>query len=100
MPETRVEFHRLAAKEYREASQWYDERSAIAADRFRSGVALAVQRISSNPNSLPRLAKHYRWARIHHFPYMLVFRMRNEHEAIVLALAHTSRRPGYWKRRK
>lgn len=33
------------------------------------------------------------------FPYTIVYRMR-ETDVYIVAIAHTSRRPGYWKNRR
>lgn len=35
---------------------------------------------------------------LRHFPFLLIYREHAEHLEIV-ALAHTSRRPGYWRDR-
>ncbi|HQI27704.1 MAG TPA: hypothetical protein PLT20_06420 [Sedimentisphaerales bacterium] len=43
MPVTQVIFHRLAAREHRSARDWYSQRSAEAAERFRIGVDKAVE---------------------------------------------------------
>ena len=94
-----VDFHRLALKEYDEACQWYAERSPDTAGRFKEAVDAAIRRISEAPESLPQTSGPYRWVRVQRFRYILVFRPRKDDEMIVVAVAHTSRRPGYWRRR-
>jgi plasmid stabilization system protein ParE len=100
MPTIKVEFHRLALKEYDEARKWYAERSAGAAQKFKEAVDEATVRIARAPESLPRMSGPYRWARVRRFRYILVFRPRRPDEMVVVAVAHTSRRPGYWRRRQ
>ena len=95
-----VVFHRLAAKEYRSARDWYAQRSAQAAQQFTVAVDRAVDRIAQRTVSLPVLAEPNHYARVAGFPYVLVFRPLEPEIMIVLAVAHTSRRPGYWRRRK
>ena len=99
MAKIKVEFHRLARKEYDEARKWYAERSQIAAQRFKDAVDEAIIRISESPQALPRLSGPYRWTRVRRFPYLVIFREREPREMVVVAVAHASRRPGYWRQR-
>jgi toxin ParE1/3/4 len=100
MPPSNVVFHRLAAREYRSARDWYAARSTEVAERFRVSVDRAVDRITSEAESLPHLSGAYRYVRAGRFPYLLIFRPVDVREIMILAVAHTSRRPGYWRRRK
>ena len=43
MPTMEVIFHRLAAREYRSARDWYAERSPDVAEQFRIAVDRAVE---------------------------------------------------------
>jgi plasmid stabilization system protein ParE len=100
MPTVKVEFHRLADKDYDDAFKYYQERSTDTALRFKDAVDAAVRRIAQAPESLPPMSGPYRWVRVQHFRYILVFRPRGPDEMVVVAVAHTSRRPGYWRRRE
>ena len=100
MAETQVVFHRLAAREYRSARDWYAARSVEVAERFRMAVDLAVERIATERDVLPRLETAYQWVRVSRFPYILIFRDRSPDTIMIVAVAHTSRRPGYWRRRR
>lgn len=51
-----VIFHRLAAKEFRNARDWYAARSADVAARFRAAVDRAVNRAASQPALHPVLS--------------------------------------------
>ena len=70
----RVDFHRLAIKEYDDATNWYTERSPSTARRFKDAVEDAMLRISESPDSLPPMSGPYRWVRVQRFQYILVFR--------------------------
>ncbi len=94
-----VLFHRLAAREYRGARAWYSARSASVAERFRIAVDRAVERVAAQAEALPALSGPYRWVRIRGFPYLLIFRRQSPDVLMVVAVAHTSRRPGYWRHR-
>jgi plasmid stabilization system protein ParE len=97
---TTVIFHRLAVREYRDSRKWYAARSASVAERFRAAVDIAVDRVASQTDSLPILSGEFRWVRVRRFPYVLVFKRRSPDVVMIVAVAHTSRRPGYWRRRK
>jgi plasmid stabilization system protein ParE len=99
MPSYQIIFHRLAAQEYRSAKQWYRQRSIEVASRFALAVDQSINRITADANSLPVLTGSYRYSRVHRFPYVLIFRFVDSKVVMVMAVAHTSRRPGYWKRR-
>lgn len=100
MPASRIVFHRLAAREYRSARDWYRQRSETVAQRFGMSVDRAADRIASDGDSLPALTGTYRYVRVAKFPYVLVFRHLEADTVMVVAVAHTSRRPGYWRRRR
>jgi toxin ParE1/3/4 len=100
MPAFRVCFHRLAAQEYRAAKHWYREHSLDASQRFCLAVDRAVDRISEVGGSLPILREPYRYLRVPRFPYVLVFRFNEDNAVLIVAVAHTSRRPEYWRRRR
>ena len=72
----------------------------MVAERFRDAVGRAVDRIAAEGDSLPVLTGEYRWVRVRQLPYILIFHFRSDNEVMIVAVAHTSRRPGYWRRRK
>jgi hypothetical protein len=92
-------FHRLAAREYRHARDWYESRSARVGSRFTAAVGDAIARIEQSTDSLAYLIGPYRWVRVRGFPYLLVFREQSPERILVVAVAHARRRPGYWRRR-
>jgi plasmid stabilization system protein ParE len=92
-------FHRLAAREYRLARDWYATRSQLVGRRFSEACAAAVERIEQMPDSCATLIGEYRYASIRGFPYALVFRRRTAGVVVIVAVAHGRRRPGYWRRR-
>jgi plasmid stabilization system protein ParE len=86
-----VEFHPAAEQELLDAEDWYAERSLIAARAFVQEVALAVERALAAPE---------RWPIHLHGTRRIVFpRFPFSQRIQVVAVAHQSRRPGYWKDR-
>ena len=93
-------FHPLARRDFLEARRYYAEHeSEELADSFRNAVNDAADRIARDPESLPIVDGAHRYLRMRRFPYLLIFRIPDDDRVIIVAVAHTSRRPGYWKRR-
>jgi toxin ParE1/3/4 len=97
----RLELHPEARAELRSAALWYDERRSGLGDEFISEVSAALGRIGDAPESYPSWPRTraadpvIRKATIQRFPYVIAF---EEHERylLVLAVAHSKRRPLYW----
>jgi hypothetical protein len=89
-----------AELEAAEAAAWYDDRRSGLGDDFLAEVAEALARISSAPREFSRLESYagsceVRRCVLDRFPYVVVFTCRSE-EILVVATAHTRRRPLYW----
>ncbi len=89
-----------AAEELVDAVAWYEERRpGLGAEFFGvvdAGMAAvcARQMVAAGWPGLPR----YRRLVLQRFPYVLVDEVRGE-EVEFVAVAHTSRKPGYWTNR-
>ena len=97
-----VVFHRLAAREAREAREaeaWYAARSSDTAERFRRAVAGAAERLAEGQGVHPVGTTRFRYVRVRRFPYRLIAHLQST-AAIVIAVTHDRRRPGYWRRRR
>jgi plasmid stabilization system protein ParE len=94
-----LKFHPEARAELREAKRFYRARSPLAAAAFAREVAAAVDSISAAPQRF--IAGEY-GTRQHvlpwRFPYTIVYMLLNN-DVIVVAIAHQSRQPGYWRTR-
>ena len=95
-----VSFHRLAAEELRKAHAWYAARDSGVSLQFQQAVDDAVTRIREDPEAQPVIWKHFRWVRVRRFPYRLILEQADSDRVLIIAVAHTSRRPHYWQRRK
>jgi plasmid stabilization system protein ParE len=97
----RVELHLEARAELRAAALWYDERRPGLGDELIEEVTSLVERIREAP------ALFHVWpgtsatratiqrAVVNRFPYVIAFEIHGDH-ILVLAIAHTRRRPLYW----
>lgn len=95
-----IRFQRSAVHEYQLACVYYSRIDPKLADRFRSAVDTAVARVLASPDSLPQTGNGFCSVRVKKFPYVLFFKVFNSEIVCVYAVAHTSRRPGYWRRRR
>jgi toxin ParE1/3/4 len=98
VPDRRFRIHDEATLELRRAAAWYDERREGLGDEFVLAVNAAIAKIVDAPARWPRFAGASRYV-LKRFPYNLIFRFDDEQIEIV-AIAHHSRRPTYWKRRR
>lgn len=92
-----------AEKELREASLYYENKQQGLGARFLERVRRTLLAIGGDPQRFPayegrRLARRFRRARVSRFPYVVVFYSRQD-KVVIVAVAHTSRRPGYWRNR-
>lgn len=98
MPTDAAEFHQEATAEYDAAFDWYLERSPDAALRFDAEVDRALVQIIAAPRRWASGPHSTRRFLLRQFPFTLVYREQASRIQIV-AVAHTSRKPGYWKAR-
>lgn len=92
-----------AATELEEAASWYEQEEAGLGDRLINAFEQAIQLLEKpNPPLVPvthNAAKSgARQLILHRFPFSLVTIERNQ-TIIVVAFAHHSRKPGYWRKR-
>ena len=97
----RLELHPEAQAELRRAALWYEERRPGLGDEFISEISASLERVRNAPESYSAWpgtraeGPVIRKATIHRFPYVIAFEEHEQH-VLVLALAHTRRRPLYW----
>ncbi len=96
-----VKLHAEARAELQESVAFYRDRAGEGwAARFKQRVAEGLKAIGANPEryspapDLPGVQK----LRIEQFPFSLLYINRPDYVWVV-AIAHASRKPGYWKDR-
>ena len=95
-----IRFHQWAILEYQQALWHYKAISDQLGNRFKAAMDHAVNRILADPTALPADLGSFRRIRMKKFPFVVFFCMLPNNTIGVLAVAHTSRRPGYWRHRK
>jgi hypothetical protein len=88
-------FHDAAAAELTEAVAYYDGKASGLGDRLLAEVKAATRLIERYPEIAPVVDLGVRARALSKFPYNLIYVVEPE-ELFVLAVAHLSRRPGYW----
>ncbi|XVJ71220.1 MAG: type II toxin-antitoxin system RelE/ParE family toxin [Rhizobacter sp.] len=89
-----------AAEELAEAVTFYAEQASTSvAAAFLAEFTRAASMIAANPGLGTRTSRERRLFPLHRFPYSLVYRSEDDGVRIG-AVAHHSRRPGYWRARK
>jgi len=89
-----------ARSEFDAAAVWYEGRESGLGRRFVDRVAETVDRIAEAPRSFPTWdqSPRLRKAVVPRFPHAIFFLEKTDTVEIV-AIAHTARMPGYWRRR-
>lgn len=91
-------FHPEAQAEYDMAIAWYQARSPRAAARFESEADRVFGLMAGAPEMFAKYDDEHRFAVLRRFPYSVVYQVQAG-QVYVVALAHSSRSPGYWQGR-
>jgi plasmid stabilization system protein ParE len=97
----KVRFHRLAVAEIDYEVDYYESRHAGLGSEFEDEIDAVLDLIQRFPEAAPswRGRADRRVAVLARFPFTLPYQIMGD-QIVILALAHTSRRPGYWARRR
>ena len=94
-----LSFVTAAREELGEIFAYLEEQQPGLGFRFTADVDEALSRIQSQPLAWHPLNRNFRRCHLRHFRYSVIYRIRGD-QAEVFAIAHDSRRPGYWRNRK
>ena len=84
--------------ELEDAAHYYAATSEKLGFELRDEVDRALSYLCEFPRTAKPIDRIHRSYKLHRFPYLLVYRIAGA-ELIIVAVAHTSRKPGYWRRR-
>ena len=93
-----LRLHPEAEQEYLAALAWYRDRSPITAEKFEIAVREAMERIREAPHRWPFYFGNFRKYTLRQFPFSVLYQELLS-ETTIFAVAHGSRRPGYWRSR-
>lgn len=95
-----VAFHPEADAEFAAAVAWYESKRTTLGDDLEDDVYLAIDLICEQPDAWqgwPGL-DGVRVFPLDRFPFLIPY-AREDDRLVILAIAHSSRRPGYWRAR-
>lgn len=89
-----------ASEEFTEAVRWYEAKRTGLGGELYDAVSYAVGLVCEHPEIGLRVdgSHPHRQFLVEGFPYKIVYRERTD-DLYIVAIAHASRRPGYWKQR-
>lgn len=95
-----IRFEDEASAELREAAIWYEHERNGVGERLLADVDALVQRVAMFPEAgarMPGVATELSVRRVllRRYPYYVAY-VETATDIRVVAVAHTSRRPGYW----
>jgi len=90
--------HEDADEELKAAAVFYESREPGLGETFLDRVVESFNSILEQPLAAPLLFDDFRRRFTRPFPYCIVYRLESD-SILVIAVAHWSRRPGYWKAR-
>lgn len=88
----------VAQQELDGAVSHYNGESPGLGDAFLLEALAAIDRIRRFPDAWHPLGAEIRRCRLRRFPYGLIYTLDHD-DVLILAIAHTSREPGYWRDR-
>ncbi|MGE3465808.1 MAG: type II toxin-antitoxin system RelE/ParE family toxin [Pyrinomonadaceae bacterium] len=91
-------FHPAAEAEFEDAVDYYDESDEVLGDEFEMEVAATIGRIVSHPDAWQSYSHRTRRCLCNRFPYSIIYRLVDD-RAVIYAVMHQKRKPGYWKDR-
>lgn len=94
----RYEFHPEAEQELYEAASRYESELPDLGRRFADEIERVVQLLLDHPELGSRLGEELRHFVLRRFPFSVVYAVAGDLVYIV-AVAHGSRAPGYWRLR-
>jgi len=98
-----LRLHADASVEATQTAQWYEQQRPGLGVEFLTALSDAYQAIQANPLKYPRADEappevEFRSYALRRFPHVVHYHV-GLNLILVLAVAHTSRSPGYWLRR-
>ena len=91
-------FHPEALAEFKDATNYYSEKSPSLASAFYAEVENAIEKITENPFLYRVIDEDVRRCLTRRFPYAILYTIE-ERYILILAVMHCSREPWYWKNR-
>lgn len=73
-----------------DALNWYNERSALAAERLELEIDAAIVKIAASPVRFPKLDANHHYVLLKRFPFYIAYRVEQS-DVLIIAVRHASR---------
>ena len=93
-----LEMHPEARLEFREAIAYYEDYHDGLGLEFSREVYASINRIADAPLLWTRLTENSRRFMTRRFPFNIIYQVLDG-DILIVAIAHQSRKPEYWKSR-
>jgi toxin ParE1/3/4 len=91
-------FHPEASEEFEAADDWYFAHSSDASADFIAELEAGIAAIAQGPHRWPKYLHGTRRFVLERFPFSIVY-LDDPEVVTIIAVAHSKRKPGYWKGR-
>lgn len=92
------DFHPEARNEFIDAVAFYEMSREGLGLRLSREVNATINRVILGPTAWPQISENTRRCFTRRFPYGVVYEVR-ENDILIIAVAHSSREPFYWRDR-
>jgi plasmid stabilization system protein ParE len=92
------QFHPDAREEFRSSTRWYRTQNPLVSSEFRLAVSGGIRLIAQAPQRWPKYIYGTRRFVMQRFPFSVVY-LDDPELVTIVAIAHSKRKPGYWKDR-
>jgi plasmid stabilization system protein ParE len=83
-----------AKKEFRDATEWYRDKSEMAADNFTKAINESLDTIEKQPDRFRKTYKNFRDILLKKYPYTIIYLVDEEHKLIIISsIFHQKRNP-------
>ena len=93
-----VRFHHRAESEMLGARDFYNAQLDDLGENFIDEVERSIAIIQKSPTRWPIMEENFRGYILQRFPFTIYY-VNDPDDILILAIAHQSRNPGYWKTR-
>ncbi len=93
------DFHPEARDEFIDAVAFYEMSREGLGLRLSREVHATIDRVLLGPTAWPQISENTRRCFTRRFPYGVVYEVR-ENDILIIAVAHSSREPSYWRDRQ
>ncbi len=91
-------FHPEALAEFEASADYYSKRQAGLEFRFIDAIQTSIRHICDSPERWRIFDGELRRVLVHVFPYAILYSIEPDLVNLI-AIMHSSRKPGYWKTR-